>query len=101
VLFIKNSFWLRVRRYNIEKAKSSISVSTDNEWDCGYNTAMAEMYEFIKQLPSADVQSVKHGRCVIDNEGYERCSVCNEHENGMRYFTLCPRCGARLEGDIE
>lgn len=44
-----------------------------------------------------DVQPVKHGNIVIDNEGYERCSVCNEHETGMRYFTFCPRCGARMD----
>lgn len=34
---------------------------------------------------------------IIDNEGYERCTKCNEHETGMRYFTFCPRCGARLK----
>jgi hypothetical protein len=43
-----------------QKEKSSISVPTDNEWDCGYNTAMAEMKEFIKKLPAADVQPVVH-----------------------------------------
>lgn len=37
------------------------------------------------------------GHCYIDNEGYERCSVCNEHETGMRYFLFCPRCGIRFE----
>lgn len=37
------------------------------------------------------------GHCYIDNEGYERCSVCNEHETGMRYFLFCPRCGVRFE----
>lgn len=39
------------------------------------------------------------GHCYIDNEGYERCSVCNEHEAGMRYFTFCPRCGVKLIKD--
>lgn len=37
------------------------------------------------------------GHCYIDNEGYERCSVCNEHETGMRYFLFCPRCGVRFK----
>jgi predicted amidophosphoribosyltransferase len=55
--------------------------------------------DLIDEMPAADVQPVKRGRCVIDNEGYERCSVCNEHETGMRYFTFCPRCGAKLDGD--
>lgn len=45
------------------------------------------------------------GECYIDNEGYEKCSVCHEHETGMRYFDWCPRCGSKLKkfkpkGDI-
>lgn len=84
----------------LEKAKSSISVPTDNEWDCGYNTAMAEMREFIKKLPSTDVQPIKHGKWIeskkhiwykkpngdIDffaySEGYCNgviCKKCGEH----------------------
>lgn len=50
----------------LKKAKSSISVPADNEWDCGYNTAMAEMQEFIKQLPAADVQPVPQWISVDD-----------------------------------
>ena len=50
----------------LKKAKSSISVPTDNEWDCGYNTAMAEMQEFIKQLPVADVQPISQWISVKD-----------------------------------
>ena len=50
----------------LKKTKSSISVPVDNEWDCGYNTAMAEMQEFIKQLPAADVQPVPQWISVDD-----------------------------------
>ena len=50
----------------LKKAKSSISVPADNEWDCGYNTAMAEMQEFIKQLPSEDVQPIDRWISVDD-----------------------------------
>lgn len=53
----------------------------------------------IRTIKGEDVQPVKRGRCVVDNEGYERCSVCNEHETGMRYFTFCPRCGAKMGGE--
>lgn len=41
-------------------------------------------------------EKINLGHCYIDNEGYERCSVCNEHETGMRYFLFCPRCGVRF-----
>lgn len=40
---------------------------------------------------------IKLYECIVDNEGYERCSHCNKHETGMRYFTFCPRCGVRLK----
>lgn len=84
----------------LKKAKSSISVPADNEWDCGYNTAMAEMLEFIKQLPSADVQSVKHGQWTrIDDEyGHDYvCSVCNNKNDRKSHY--CPDCGARMSED--
>lgn len=54
------------------------------------------MTNYIEQITAKDIQPEKQGKCVIDNEGYERCSVCNEHETGMRYFTFCPRCGVRI-----
>ena len=73
----------------LEKAKSSISVPTDNEWDCGYNTAMAEMREFIKQLPSADVQPinllVKVEERVPDVSGNYLCYLSNS-EFEVLYF---------------
>ena len=42
-------------------------------------------------------EKLNMGHCYIDNEGYERCSVCNEHETGMRYFSFCPRCGVQFK----
>lgn len=42
-------------------------------------------------------EKLNMGHCYIDNEGYERCSVCNEHETGMRYFLFCPRCGVQFK----
>lgn len=68
------------------------------------NKVLIQKCDKLIKEKGADVQPVKHGRCVIDNEGYERCSICNEHESGMRYFAFCPRCGARLDskdGDID
>ena len=72
-----------------------------SEFGCGYAKGVKDAIDILNATPSADVQPVMQGRCVIDNEGYERCSVCNEHETGLRYFTFCPRCGARLDGETE
>lgn len=48
-------------------------------------------------------KSVKHGRWYHDCEGYARCSVCNEHEpNGAAiFYTYCPNCGAKMDGESE
>lgn len=40
----------------LRKVMSSLSVPSDNQWDCGYNTAMVEIREFIRQLSVIDVQ---------------------------------------------
>lgn len=75
----------------LKKAKSSISVPTDNEWDCGYNTAMAEMQEFIKHLPSADVQHMKHGR-------WTDCTFYDPYEKSweQNYEFKCSNCGHKI-----
>ena len=98
----------------LKKAKSSISVPADNEWDCGYNTAMAEMQEFIKHLTASDVQPIRHGRW--DFQGYQlfKCTNCKEmftqdqleamqnHKDceECTFPNFCPNCGARMDGQV-
>lgn len=55
------------------------------------------LFDEIDNMPAADVQPVRHAKCECDNEGYERCSACNEHETNLRYFNFCPHCGAKLD----
>lgn len=55
------------------------------------------LFDEIDTMPAADVQPVRHAKCERDNEGYERCSACNEHETNLRYFNFCPHCGAKLD----
>lgn len=52
------------------------------------------LYKRLNDMPVADVNLYE---CIIDSEGYESCSHCNEHETGMRYFSFCPRCGVKLK----
>lgn len=97
-----------------KKAKSSILVPTDNEWDCGYNTAMAEMQGFIKQLPAADVQPVAYaewigftrsaflgcdyiGEPIFRDTTVWKCSHCGR--NTVVRDNFCPNCGARMDGE--
>lgn len=49
------------REEAVKKIKSCISTAQD-AWESGYNTAMAEIMEWIKHIPAADVQPMKLGR---------------------------------------
>ena len=66
--------------------------------------------EYLADIPTADVQSVKHGKFIAftDKEKYEtfknegipfdgRCSTCNSCLfNTDKY---CPNCGARMDAE--
>lgn len=70
--------------------------------DCGDCT-------LINQIPTADVQPVKHGRwierdCHFDFEC--KCSVCGykdffptEHDRYWFNRNYCPNCGAKMDGE--
>lgn len=53
--------------------------------------------EGLKRVPTVQPEQ-RTATFYVDSEGYERCSACNEHESGMRYFNFCPNCGAKMEG---
>ena len=87
----------------LKKAKSSISVPADNEWDCGYNTAMAEMQGFIKQLPAADVKRGKWKQVSTQVDEYNNhlyeCTACRatDRHNINVNVPYCWHCGAEME----
>lgn len=63
----------------------------------------------LKNVPTADVAEVKHGKwkpCFEDwrkqIEGDE-CSVCGFQHYGtsIRTYHYCPNCGARMDGEGE
>ena len=71
----------------------------------------SKIWQQIKNLPSADVELVKHGRWINGN-GRTRCSVCGspipirkvmrdgeviwENHSPINY---CPNCGAKMNGE--
>lgn len=69
-----------------------------------------DLANFVENIPSADVQSVKHGQWIIDYvEGtkiyHAHCSECNKEPDrniGGDYYIdklsdFCPNCGARMD----
>lgn len=70
-----------------------------------------EVLEVIEEIPTADVQEVKHGRweetreknILGDKVTVLRCSVCNKFKAYGKGITVpydyCPHCGARMDGE--
>lgn len=66
------------------------------------------LFDEIDTMPASDVQPVRHGRwseCYTDSRLYSGiCTVCGKasirsiKENPLEY---CPKCGARMDGDVE
>lgn len=56
----------------------------------------------LKDLPSADVQPVRHGRWIEEPNCMYRCSSCGSHYPSIRGYMdycYCPSCGARMDGE--
>jgi len=57
----------------------------------------------LDRVPTADVQEVKHGKWVEDNDGVTRCSNCGAKANRNFYVNVqelsdyCPHCGAKMD----
>lgn len=51
---------------------------------------------------TADVQPVKHGRWKLtNNPSFRKCSECGAWWSSDNTDNYCPKCGARMDGDIE
>ena len=84
------------REAAIDKMRSlKSSFRAKNDWDSGYDTAIAEAFEHIKRVPVADVQPVRYGQWIWDGNK-EEC-ICSECGKGnLKYSTVfCPDCGAK------
>lgn len=62
--------------------------------------ADAGAMDIIVDIPAADVQTVKHGRWIINSDGYyPQCSECMNEPQGRIMTNYCPNCGAKMDGD--
>lgn len=57
-------------------------------------------------VPSADVQPVKHGRWELtNNPSFRKCSECgawwSSDITDNCFTNYCPKCGARMDGDAK
>ena len=78
----------RMAEYIDRKAVLSILAAKNAPWNA---------YEKIAALPAADVQPVKHGRWILENNLSYSCSVCGVPQWNISMF--CPDCGAKMDGE--
>lgn len=74
------------------------------------DVATDRLKTWINEVPSEDVQPVRHGHWIeetIDDDNYVYCSECHDEyiEEDLRlgswvkqYFKYCPNCGASMDG---
>ena len=61
-----------------------------------------DVEKYVKNMPAADVQPVRHGTWIWDDEGYH-CSECFFHAYGNTLecldgtYKYCPNCGAQMD----
>lgn len=80
--------------------------TVDTEYDAALIDRLDVRY-VLEDLPSADVEPVKHGRWEYRNFGGWHCSLCDEQapfwcmastQNLSKY---CPNCGVRMDGEAD
>lgn len=71
-------------------------------------TRVAEFGQELEELPTADVEPVRHGRWLLDSSGAEFCSECGEYpfDDGEYHISgwsskYCPNCGAKMDKEEE
>lgn len=59
-----------------------------------------DIQDFLDNIPTADVKHVKHGRWLINSDGYyPYCSECKCEPDGRKMSKHCPNCGVKMDGD--
>lgn len=72
-------------------------------------TPCREQTKYLRELPSADVAPVVHGKWIEEwwhGEKTRKCSVCNLTQTVNAYkgevkFKYCPYCGAKMDAQGE
>ena len=63
----------------------------------------SSIVDIINQIPTVEVQEVKHGEWQEQGKIYicSQCGYIFDTEGYLAFFNYCPCCGARMEGDKE
>lgn len=73
---------------------------------------LSELADTFAEVPTADVEEVKHGQWLKEDDTLVKCSVCGwytDHDYnhvtnngfGNADFLFCGHCGARMDGGVK
>lgn len=92
---------------NLQMAKVVLGANVGKMASDVYNLAKSHAIDYIRCVPSADVQEVKHGEWIVRNrKKVIHCSICNNvvpilmcyGEPLKIHYNFCPSCGAKMDG---
>lgn len=76
----------------------------------GYNAAILDAVFEIEEVPTVDVEPVKHAHWITTSDGYTRCSRCRVvmahadihgvHKLDTKMLTYCFKCGAKMDEEV-
>lgn len=75
-------------------------VLIENIHRCLWTNDKPHVEWFVDSLPAADVEEVRNGRWILNQNIAEplfKCSSCGTAQG--RVSRYCPNCGARMEGE--
>lgn len=90
--------------------QSALSVCKEYGWIDdevfieGYNTAIKDMREAIKELLTVEAEPVRHGRWIEESANEYYCSYCGKYApivKNMRHCDCskwCKECGTKMDG---
>lgn len=88
----------------IEREKACASIErniTDDSLSfyCdGRNNGLITALSLVENAPAADVRPERHGRWIINADGYyPYCSACSYEPKNGAMTNFCPACGARMD----
>ena len=74
------------------------------DFNLGQSGAILDVLDILAEMPTADVQEVRHGHweCNYDRGAFYIVYVCSEcGRETLVKENFCPYCGARMDGEEE
>ena len=84
-----------IEKKTLSKEISSLTITVGGKLIFN-DDAKSSVLRVIDEHPTADVQEVRHGKWIINSDGYyPYCSECGKEPKEMSEF--CPHCGAKMD----